>query len=400
MPSGAAVIRYEGARKGVVWRIKYRDATRRQVQETLGPASEGWTRRKAEAELRKRLVDVERIRLRRPDRISFSTFAEEWLKVYPDSKGLKRSTREGYSTIIRKHLIPSLGNLQIGALTVEHLESYLAEKRKSGLAPGTLNRHLNMLSLLFKAAIRRRLRTDNPVEWIDRPKEPRRRWAILTPDEVRRAEREFTVYADEADGEERAWREQARVIFLTDVIAGPRRGEILGFHWRDVDLVEPTGAVLRVRETWVRSARDTPKSEAGERTIPLGPWLSEELWQHRRRTAFAGDDERVFCSPTKGTPFDVGRYASTLKTLLRRAGISRPVRPFHDMRHTAITNEAASGNSPLAIMKHAGHNDFKTTQRYIDLAGITFREEAERAEQRFRGEPVPLDESPQTTPQP
>ena len=52
MPSGAAVIRYDSKRKGAVWRVKYRDADGRQVQETLGPERDGWTRKKAEAELR------------------------------------------------------------------------------------------------------------------------------------------------------------------------------------------------------------------------------------------------------------------------------------------------------------------------------------------------------------
>jgi integrase len=71
-----------------------------------------------------------------------------------------------------------------------------------------------------------------------------------------------------------------------------------------------------------------------------------------------------------------------------------------DMRHTAITNDAASGNAPLAIMKHAGHTDFKTTQRYIDLAGVTFREEAERAEERLLGARAQLDEDPESALQP
>ena len=43
-------------------------------------------------------------------------------------------------------------------------------------------------------------------------------------------------------------------------------------------------------------------------------------------------------------------------------------------------------------MKHAGHSDFKTTQRYIDLGGVTFREEAERAERRLLGEFVSSDD--------
>lgn len=138
---------------------------------------------------------------------------------------------------------------------------------------------------------------------IDRPREPRRHWTILSPLEVGRVERAFAELAEEGESE-RAWLEQARVVFLTIIGAGLRRGEILGLRWKDVDLADPAGALLRVRETFVRCAEDTPKSDAGERTIALGPKHAEEFWQHRRRTAFAGDDERVFCHPEKGSPLD------------------------------------------------------------------------------------------------
>ena len=43
------------------------------------------------------------------------------------------------------------------------------------------------------------------------------------------------------------------------------------------------------------------KSERGVRAIALAPMLAEMLWQHRRTTAFQGDDERVFCHPERGT---------------------------------------------------------------------------------------------------
>jgi integrase len=135
----------------------------------------------------------------------------------------------------------------------------------------------------------------------------------------------------------------------------------------------------------VRGAADTPKSEAGERTIALGPKLAEELWQHRRPTAYAGDDVRVFCHPEKGTPLDHKRYAATLNQALTKAKVEKPMRPFHDGRHTSITNSAAAGLSPAALMARAGHSDFKTTQGYIDLAGETFRAEAELLEQRLFG---------------
>ena len=168
--------------------------------------------------------------------------------------------------------------------------------------------------------------------------------------------------------------------------AGLRRGELLGLRWRTVHLADPDGAFLRVAETFVRAGIDSPKSEAGERTVALGQRLASELFEHRARTAFGGDDERVFCSPTKGTPFDVARYGETFRLALTKAGITDYVRPFHDLRHSSITNAAAAGTPPAALMARAGHAAFTTTQGYIDLAAERFREEAERLERRLWGD--------------
>lgn len=38
-------------------------------------------------------------------------------------------------------------------------------------------------------------------------------------------------------------------------------------------------------------------------------------------------------------------------------------------------------------MARAGHSDYATTRRYVDLAGERFREEAERLEERLWGSP-------------
>lgn len=385
MPEAACVIRYAGKR-GVVWRIKYRDASGRQVKETLGRADEGWTRRKAHQELRARLTAVEREGYRKPERVTFGSFAARWLATYPEAAGLKRSTVYGYGRVVRNHLVPALGAFNLEELDVDVLESYVAAKRRQGLSPRSVNRQLVVCSLILKAALRQRLIRENPVGLVQRPREPRRRWRILKPDEVRRVEEAFRELVDEAAGEERAWREQARVIFVVLLGTGLRRGELMGLRWRSVHLADPEGAYLRVEETYVRDAVETPKSEAGERTIALGPRLAEELFQHRRRTAYAGDDDRVFVSPTKGTAFDAARYRRTFTAALARAGIADYVRPFHDGRHSSITNAAAAGTSPAALMSRAGHSSFTTTQGYIDLAGEQFRAEADLLEQRLWGD--------------
>jgi len=349
VPDGSAVIKYKGAR-GVVWRIKYRDATGRQVQETLGRADDGWTKRRAESELRARLTAVEREGLRKIEPTLFASFSREWLTTYPQAQGLKRSTVKGYTIIVEAHLIPALGTLRLDAIDVQRVERYIADKRGSGLAPRTVNRHLNLLRLLFAEALSRSLVRSNPVVSVKRPREPRRRWRILTPADAVRVERAFGELIAEASGdEERAWREQARVIFLVMLGTGLRRGELLGLRWSAVHLADPDGAYLRVAETWVSGAADSPKSEAGERTVALGQKVASELFEHRARTAYSGDGERVFCSRAKGTPFDVARYATTFRAALAKAKITDYVRPFHDGRHSSITNAAAAGTPPVAL---------------------------------------------------
>ena len=383
--SGSVTV-YNG-RRGKTFGIRYRDADGRRVSETLGSELDGWTEKRAEEELEERRVQVRREGRRKLEPVTFETFAREWAKSYrpddPERGGLKRSTRQGYQSIIDNHLVPELGALKLAAIDARELERYL--DRKQGLAPRTRNRHLNLLSLVFKAAERRGLVRSNPVSAVERPREPRRHWRILSPVEIGRVERAFRELADDAQSDERAWCEQARVIFLTVVSAGLRAGEIRGLRWHHVSLADPAGAVLRVRETFVRGQPDTPKSEKSVRTLALGKRLAEELWQHHRRSQFQGDDELVFCHPLTGGVLDDRRYAITLRLALTRAKISDYVRPFHDGRHTSITNAAAAGMSGPALMARAGHSDFKTTQGYIDLAGETFREEEELLEARLFG---------------
>src|SRR6266851_1037911 len=105
MARGSAVILYKGKR-GDVWRIKYTDASGKQHMETLGPGSDGWNRKRARLELRAREDAVERDGYRKPERVLFESFASQWVERYVTAKGLKRSTSDGYKSILRVHLIP------------------------------------------------------------------------------------------------------------------------------------------------------------------------------------------------------------------------------------------------------------------------------------------------------
>jgi hypothetical protein len=69
------------------------------------------------------------------------------------------------------------------------------------------------------------------------------------------------------------------------------------------------------------------------------------------------------------------------------------------MRHAALTNLAATGASPTAVMTTAGHRSMATTRNYLHLAGVVFHDEASALERRLLGvddpgrntlEPAPL----------
>jgi len=121
------------------------------------------------------------------------------------------------------------------------------------------------------------------------------------------------------------------------------------------------------------------------RTISLGEKIAAELWDHRQWSQHGADDDYVFPNPRTGRPFEASRYAELLRLALGRAGIDETIRPSHELRHSSITNAAAAGTSPEALMSRAGHSSYATTRRYIDLAGERFRDEADRLEDRLWG---------------
>jgi site-specific recombinase XerD len=92
---------------------------------------------------------------------------------------------------VARDLIPALGHLRITDVNVSQLERYVVTMLDVGAAPRTVNRHLNVVYAILKAARRRKLVRENVAELVERPPEPRLRWRILTPAEIARAETAF-----------------------------------------------------------------------------------------------------------------------------------------------------------------------------------------------------------------
>ena len=127
-----------------------------------------------------------------------------------------------------------------------------------------------------------------------------------------------------------------------------------------------------------------PKSRAGTRTIHLGPRTTALLAKHYEHSRYHTDPNLVFSHPHLGTPLDPNRLATAyLRPALHAAGITKPFRPYHDLRHTSLTHEAAAGNPHTYIQAKAGHSTSTTTERYIHAAQTAFPGAPHRYEVRL-----------------
>jgi integrase len=355
---GAAVVEYDGKR-GKVFRIKYRDAAGRQAKETIGAEADGTTRKDAEDALRERLVQVRR-GYRRPQRLALSTYANTWLEEGKRKRAWKPKTITAYERSIRRLLERNLGGMYLAQVRPRHVAEHVAQALDE-YSPKTVQLDLNVLHNIFKTAEREELVSTNPVANVERPKVRSRRWRLLEPVEVRRV---FKAFTDQ----------RAKVVFLTLYLTGIRRFELIALQWKDVDLIDN---VLRITDS---------KSDEGIRSIALSPTLAELLWQLRRSSSYDGDGDFVFAHPARGSRLDADWYKDEFLAALASAKVEGHIRAFHDARHTAITNDAASGANPIAVMAKAGHRSMSTTKTYLHLAGVVFLEAAAALERRMLGD--------------
>jgi len=381
MPSGAAAIKYVGKR-GTVFYVKYRDATGQQVKERLGPAAEGWTKRKAEAELRARLVAVEREGYRKPEPLTLGAFGERFIDEHLPGRNLKTSTLIDYRLTIRRHLVPALGGHDLADLArrPELVESYVAGKLEEGLSPKTIRNHLSLLGRMFKVAIRWRLVTANPVESVEPPKAEDVEVEVLSEVEIARLIAAYGEREGEAEEDERPWWALARRLVTLAVATGLRRGELLGLRWQDVSMLDGR---LHVRQAWVRNELTTPKSRTSRRRLDLGRRTLDVLQEQWQASQYRGDDDLVFCHPALGTPLDPTKLTRDyLRPALATASITKPFRAWHGLRHTALTHEAAV-NPQAWVQMRAGHSQGSITERYIHAAQVAFPGAAQRGEDRI-----------------
>jgi integrase len=161
---------------------------------------------------------------------------------------------------------------------------------------------------------------------------------------------------------------------------GLRRGELLGLRWQDCELLDGR---LHVRQAFVRGEMSTPKSRAGRRVVQLGRYATAALEEQFRSSRHEAAECVVFSHPALGTPLDPSKLTGVARKAFVKAGISKPFRPWHGLRHTALTETAAAGVPGMFVQAKAGHAQGSTTERYLHATKTANPDAAELAEARL-----------------
>jgi len=291
---------------------------------------------------------------------------------------LRPSTADSYGRLVRVHILPHLGRIELADLTSQLLQGWIAElslkPSRTGrpLSPRTVSYVRAVLRDALAEAVRLGMIPTNPLDRVRPPKQQPKVVQSFTLEQMR-----------DLDRMAQGLRIGPLFTFLWHT--GLRIGEAIALQWDDVDL---DGAALTVRRSLVEVAGqrviNAPKTAAGTRELALMPQTAELLRGHQAtqgverlvQGASWNPEGLVFPSEV-GTPLGRRNVTRAWESLRRKANL--PPYGLHALRHTAASLQLQAGVGVREIAATLGHENPGFTARiYAHVLEATKRQAAEK----------------------
>lgn len=333
-----------------------------------GKPKRRWVYGDTQAEVKKKLRALQRAQedntLVDPSKMTLQDFLQTWLKEI--SPRIKPSTLQKYRQLVDYHLTPRIGKHQLQKFTPLHAQAMQRDIMEQ-VSPATAMNCHTCLKTALRQAVKWGLVGRNIMEAVDPVRYRKKDISVWEPHHIQ----QFLQAASE---------HRLYPVFYTLLTTGLRRGEILGLQWSDLQ-----DGRLTVRRTLVvvanKATFSSPKTEAGERRIPLPADTLQVLEQHKHRQALEKDlagsswEEGHLIFPTSvGTPIHPRNLEREWYKLIERAEVPR-IR-LHDLRHTYATLAISQGVDPKALAQRLGHAKASFT---LDVYAHTFEAQREAA---------------------
>ena len=197
------------------------------------------------------------------------TVAQAGAKWLDGSDKLEAATLESYRQHLKDHIVPFIGDLRLGHISVPVVRNFMDKLKAEGRSPAMIKRVIGDLGAILSDAQERGEVAYNAVRSMSKRKKSHESRGqklkvgvdIPSTDEIR------AIIAH--------LKGRWRPLILTAIFTGLRSSELRGLRWHDIDLKKN---VLHVRQRADKFNKiGAPKSESGERIIPLPSILVNTL---------------------------------------------------------------------------------------------------------------------------
>lgn len=336
---------------------------------------------------------------------SVQAWTTEWLRI--QEKRLRPNTFNGTRSYVRKWIVPTVGQVKLEDVTADHVRRVSRAILDAGLSSTTAGTVQGVFQKCLKDARIEGYSVGSAALDVPKPRKENTRGRKAVPLEdaihlIRVAE---------------TW--PGGVRWLLAFIQGMRPAEVRGLTWDSIDLerglmdvswqLQPLPYnVARDRDSGFRIPDDyevhqmyladhlvRPKSHAGDRIIPIIPYVSHFLreWRDRARDPGALDLGLVF-TRADGTPLSDKDDAADWRALQDAAGRwKRP--PFgkgkptyweaYEVRRATATLLLHLGVDAKIIKTIMGHSDVLVTQGYQDVSDEMMRLALEKLSEKLVG---------------
>ena len=312
------------------------------------------TKKNAEKRLAELLHQFDNGTFTKPGKTTLADYLNRWLKDCCWSN-LAPRTVEGYENIVRRHLIPSLGQIPLTQLKPEHLQYVYTEKLSAGLSHRTTRYMHVTLHKALHDAVMLRIIARNPADAVKPPRVQRHEMHTMNESDIHI----FLEFAKSTP---------YYALFYTALFTGMRRSELLAIRWSDVDLILCQLSVTRALHQLQDGSRifRQPKTAKGRRLISLSPSTAIVLREHREQQekmrqdlgSTLTEDDLVFCQ-TNAKPLLPNSVSHAWTKLARRTGL-QGIR-LHDARHTHASLMLKQGVRPKIVQERLGHASIQIT---------------------------------------
>lgn len=312
------------------------------------------------------------------DNLTLDSWFDVWLYTHKKKK-IKESTLVRYDSCYKNYVQKKLGKKKLVDFKPILLEHLFQDMADDDYSTKTIRDIYNILGAMFKYAVHNRIISFNPCDGVELPKTKKKPIRVLTLNE----QRDVLRYAEGRFYEN---------LIVTALGTGMRPGELLGlleddlnFKKREITINKTLVYIKDLSTGKYVFKYQTPKTESGERVIPMQESVYKVLRRQRilkREIQLSSDKweplngfENLVFVTKNGKPVSQRSFQSALDWIVKAINKDRkkqaekdktdfiPMEHIypHALRHTFATRCFEAGIAPKTVQKYLGHSSIAIT---------------------------------------